>query len=248
MNLPIIQHELRQIYCNRKAWFGLSFLQAMLAIIFYWLMINFIKHQASTQIMHYGITEEVIHPFYGWYVLLMLLFLPLFATQSICAEKQNGTMINYYCSSFSARRIIFNKYISLNILLTISLLITSIMPICIIFSGQLDWGLFLATLLGVYLMLNAAIAFCLGIACFMQSPLRANIIILLSLGVFVLLEWAAQYAGKHALFLQSYSLLRPLKPFLAGVISVRYMAYYLLIALVFLCLGSWRFGSRYQYD
>lgn len=246
MNLYLIQHELNQIFCNRKSWYSLAIIQTILGLIFNWLLLNFIKNQAITHTMHYGITEEVLHPFYAWYALLMLVLLPMFITQIICAEKQNGTIINYYCAPIKSSTVIFNKYISLNILLLISLCMASIMPLWITVSGKLDWGQFLATFLGVYLMLSAAQALCVSVAAFMTNTIRANITIFVTLAGIILLEWAAQFAGKHTLFLQEFALLKPLKPFLAGIINIRAIAYYLLLMLSFLSLAVWRFSRRWQ--
>ncbi len=242
----IIHHELKQALNNPKTWYFLAAAQAMLAILFKWLLNDFIKNQAITQTMHYGITEEVIHPFYGWFALMLLLLLPMIATQAFCSEKQRGTMLNYYCSPITGLQLMLAKFISLNILIVIAMLIFSLMPITLLISGKLDWGQFLAAELGVYLMLSAALATSLGLSIFMNNILRSNIIIFLALTVFVMIEWAAQYTAGHAMFLQTFGLLSPLKSFLAGILSIRYIAYYLLVVSSFLLLGAWRYTRRWH--
>lgn len=238
MNMSIVRHELRQVICNHKTWFCLAVIQMLLGIIFNWLIINFLKNQAITETMHYGITEEVIHPFYACITLIALLFIPIIATQMICAEKQHGTIINYYCAPISGLQIILGKFITFNIIVVTLLGLTSIMPLTITISGTIDWGQYLATLIGVYLMLNAVIAICLGLAAFMSNIVRANLFIAMAVIGLVLIEWVAQYAGSYAIFLQTFGLLKPLKAFFAGIISVRLSAYYILITMVFLWLGS----------
>lgn len=243
----IIRHDLRQIMANHKVWYCLAALQAMLAIIFNWLLNNFLKVQASSKGMHYGITEELLHPFYASFSLIVLLLLPMFATQSICAEKYHGTMLNYYCAPIKLSNIIIGKFFSGSILLFLLLSWISIMPIMIIKHSILDWGQFYAMFGGIFLMLNAALAICLGLSTYMHNVTRANIIIFLALVTIILLEWAAHYMGRYGIFLQMFSLLYPLKSFLAGIINPRAIAVYLLITIGFLSLGGWRLEQRRQY-
>lgn len=246
MITSIIRHEFKQTINNPKTWYLLAAIQAMLAILFKWLITNFLKNQTITQTEHYGITEEVIHPFYGWVALMLLILLPMIATQAFCSEKQRGTMINYYCAPITGLQLLLGKFLSLNILMIIAMIIFSFMPITILISGSLDWGQFIGAALGVYLMLSAALATSLGFSIFMNNVLRSNIVIFLALTIFVMIEWAAQYTAGHAMFLQTFGLLSPLKTFLAGILSVRYIAYYLLVTTSFLILGAWRYSRRWH--
>lgn len=246
MITSIIRHELRQTINNPKTWYLLAIIQSMLAILFKWLITNFIKNQAITQIAHYGITEEVIHPFYGWLGLMLLILLPTIATQAFCSEKQRGTMINYYCAPITGLQLLLAKFLSINILMILAIIIFSIMPITILFSGSLDWGQFIVAVFGIYLMLSAALATSLGFSMFMSNVLRSNVIIFLALTIFVMIEWAAQYTAGHAMFLQTFGLLSPLKTFLAGILSIRYIAYYILVTTCFLILGAWRYTRRWN--
>lgn len=244
MIVSIVQHELKQLINNSKAWYLLAVIQTMLAILFKWLVTNFLKYQAITEIPHYGITEEVIHPFYGWVALMLLIFLPMVTAQAFCAEKQNGTIRNYYCAPITGLQLLLGKFISLNIAMLFILLIASLMPITILISGNLDLGQFAAVIIGVYLMLSAALATGLGVSMHMNNILRANITIFLIITMFIMLEWAAQYTVKYSMFLQEFGLLSPLKMFLSGILSTRHIAYYLLIITVFLLLGAWRYSRE----
>lgn len=246
MIISIIRHELKQVINNAKSWYFLAATQALLAILFKWLITNFLKNQSITQVTNYGITEEVIHPFYGWFALMILIFLPMIATQSFCAEKQRGTMNNYFCSPITGLQLLLGKFLSLNILMLFVMVIISLMPMTILISGSLDWGQFAAATLGVYLMLSAALATSLGLSMFMNKVLRSNMIIFLFLTVFIMAEWAAQYTAGYAMFLQTFGLLSPLKTFLAGILSIRHLAYYLLVITNFILLGAWRYNRRWN--
>lgn len=238
----IAKHELRQILHKSRVWYGAAFLQVLLSVMFNWLMRNFLRSQAITDVMHFGITEEVIHPFYAWLALLVLLFIPAITAQCMCGERQRGTMINYYCAPVSGMQVMAGKFLAINMLLLMLLMLVSIMPLCIVISGTLDWGQLLAAILGVYLMLCAAIAFAMALSAFTTNTLRTNCLIFVALAMFILMEWAAQYAGPDALFLQNFGLLKPLKAFLAGIINVRATAYYALIILGSLILGSFGYA------
>ncbi len=246
MIISIIRHELKQVINNKKAWYFLAMTQAMLAILFKWLLTNFLRNQNITQITHYGITEEVIHQFYGWFALMILILLPIITTQAICSEKQRGTINNYYCTPITGLQFLLGKFLSLNLLILFVIAIISLMPIAILISGRLDWGQFAAAILGVYLMLSAALATSLGLSMFMNNVLRSNMIIFLALIIFIMIEWAAQYTAGYAMFLQTFGLLSPLKTFLAGILSIRYLAYYLLIITNFILLGAWRYNRRWN--
>ena len=225
----IIQHELRLAFYNRKTWFCLAAIHALLGIIFNWLMTSFLKNQASLPSLKYGITEEVIHPYYAWFALIVLLFIPMLTTQAICAERPAKTLINYCCAPISAMQFVLAKFFALSVMLLLMVIFISLLPLSVIISGSLDWGQYLASIFGVYLMLNVALAIGLVFSSFMHSVTRANITVFLSLITFVLLEWAAQYTGKQAMFLQNFGLLNPLKNFMAGIISVQGTSYYLLV-------------------
>src|SRR5581483_4050310 len=136
------------------------------------------------------------------------------------------------------------KFLTMQICIAMLILLASIMPLSIIISGSLVWRQFVATIIGVSLTLTAAFAVCLCLSAFMANVVRANLLMFIVLAAFILIEWAAQYAGTQAIFLQSFGLLKPLKSFLAGIISLRATAYYVLIMLCFLCLGSWGYTRK----
>ncbi len=246
MITPIIRHELRQVLYKAKTWYCLAALQVLMALIFKWLITNYMHGQAISSVLHFGITEEVIHPFYAWFGLLSLVLLPMLTTQMICAEKQQGTIINYYCAPISGLQFMLGKFLSINILLLMLIAFISIMPLSIMLSGALDWGQYAASLFGVYLMLAAAIAIGLSLSAFMRNVIRANMLIFIAILGCILLEWAAQYMGAHALFLQNFGLLKPLKNFLAGIISLRSISYYCMLILGFIWLGSWGYARRWH--
>ena len=242
----IIQHELRQIILNRRTWYCLAAIHLLMGIIMNWLISNFLKNQIVLSTQIYGVTEEVIHPFYAWFSLIVLIFIPMISTQALCAEKTHKTIVNYYSAPITASQVIIGKYLAINIALGFILTSVSILPLSIVISSSLDWGQYIASILGAYLMLSAALGIGLGISCFMSNVVRSNIVVFMALLFFILLEWAAQYTGKHAIFLQNFGLLSPLKNFLVGIISIQSVAYYMFIIYSFLIIGSWRFKRGAQ--
>ncbi len=245
MILSIIRHELRQLFYDRKTWYAIAAMQVILGLIYHWILTNYLKNLAATKTINYGITEEVLHPFYACCALLLLSMIPIITTNSISGEKQHGTMINYQCAPISAIQIILGKYYSINLMLLFALFGISCMPLWIIVSGKLDWGQLLAIVAGVYLLLSAALAIAIGVASFCTHTMRSNFLIFMVFAGLILLEWATQYTGKYALFLQNFGLLKPLKGFLAGILSVPGFAYYALIISCTLSLAAWRTGRRW---
>lgn len=237
----IILHEIRQIIFNRKAWFCIATMQALLAIIFNWLLNSYLLNQTVLDNTKYGITEEVIHPYFAWFCLLVLFFIPSLTTQSICAEKNNKTLVNYKCAPITATQFILGKFLAINMILACALTLISIMPLSVMISGTLDWGQFATCVIGTYLLLSAAIAIGLACSSFMTNITRSNMVIFFILLSFILLEWAAQFAGHHAIFLQSFGLLAPLKSFLGGILNVKNTFYYIFLICGFLSIAAWRF-------
>lgn len=245
MIIPIVKHEIRQLSSNKKTWYCLAAINCLMAIIFNWLITEFLKKQAllvNSKYAH-GITEEVIHPYYAWFALLVLFFIPAITTQAICAEKVNKTIINYYCAPITSTQIILGKFLALNIAIVLTMLSISIMPLSIFFAGSIDIGQYLSSVLGVYLVLSTALAIGLSISNFTNNIIRSNILIFLTLISLILFEWAAQFAGRHAMFLQNFGLLAPLKNFLSGIINIQNIIYYLFIIYSFLLMARWKFNK-----
>lgn len=245
MITAILRHDLRLTLSNRKTWYYLAVLQLILSLIFNWLMRNFLKQQTMSNTSLYGITEEVIHPYYACFALFVLVLVPAVCTQSICAEKQHKTLINLQCAPISPLQVMLGKYFSLNVALLFACIGVSLMPLSICISGALDWGQFLVGILGVYLMLSATLAVGLALSSFMANTTRCNVLIFLALTGLVLVEWAAQYTGSYAMFLQGFGLLNPLKSFLSGSINLQFTAYYLLLIYASIFIASWRFARRW---
>lgn len=247
LNNGIIQHELRQVIYSRKSWLCLAALLSIMALIFKWLLNNYLRLQSIDAGLKYGLTEKVIHPYYAWLCLIALLLIPTITTQSLCAERANKTIVNYYMSSVTAWQVILSKFLALNFLFIVILFASSLLPLTVLISGSIDIGQFAASLLGAYLMLSAALAIGLACSSWMTSVTRSTIAIFISILAIVMLEWAAQFAGKNAMFLQTFGLLNPLKNFLAGVISLQNLAYYLFLISSSLMIASRRFAlGRYD--
>lgn len=241
MKLAIIRHEMRQVIFNRKAWICLAAIQSLLAIIFNWSINKYLQNQTMLTDVKYGITEEVIHPYYAWFSLLVLFFMPMLATQALCAEKVQRTIVNYRTAPITATQVIIGKFLAINFVLLLVLAIISVLPLTVVMSGALDWGQLAISLLGAYLVLSAALAIGLACSSVMHNITRSNIAVFFALLFFILLEWAAQFTGKHAMFLQTFGLLTPLKTFLSGVLSVKHFSYYLLLISLFIMVAIWGF-------
>lgn len=243
----IAKHELRIAICNRKFWYSVAILQLALATIYQWLLSGFLLKQHNPNVEHFGITEEVIHPYLATFSLLLLVFIPVITTQTLCGERQRRTLVNLYCSPITAWQIILGKYLHLSIVLLSCLGLSSMMPLFTLFSGTIDWGQYLCSVLGIYLMASVALSTGIALSSFMYNASRCNIYIFASLLLLIMIEWAAQFTGPAAIYLQSFGLLRPLKVFFAGAISLQHLSYYLALTGIFLSITVWRIARRW-YD
>lgn len=239
----IIQHELTRFFKSAKFWYLLALFQVIMGSLFYWLLTHYqanLPFLTEGNLIRRGLTEEVLHPYYAWFSLLFLLWVPVGTTEMISQERSNKTWINYCMCPVCEKSILLGKFFALLIFLLIILSCISLAPFTLAFGTDLDWGQCLTSLFGICLFLGCALSIGLCISSFSSQPILTNFITLFTLISLILLEWGVQFLGSNGTILQHFGLLNPLKSFLAGMIVFEDILYYLTFSIACLTLSLWR--------
>ena len=244
----IIKYKLKQLFSSIKCWIGLALLQFIFALIYNWLLNKYIYQLSlSKPDLAYGITEEVLHPFFAWFVLIYLLIIPIITMDQICGERNKNTLILYLTAPIKTSTIIISKFLTLSCSLTCSILLISLMPLSIIINGTIDWGHLLSLALGTWLILNAAIAIGLLVSTYGQHTVTTILCTLGLILILILIEWGALFMGPLGLNIQQLGFLYPVKNFLSGIIDTRAIIYYLVLIVVSLYLAINRLSKEINY-
>jgi len=238
--IAAIVHELKRIVMQRSFWFATAALILILGLVFYLLIENFIQFkQAELLAQHssFGVTEEVLHPWFGWSALLALIFLPLLTMQTLSGERKHHTLVLYQLSALTTAQIIAAKFIALSLILQAVLGVFAMLPLSLISLGPVDLGQILSSFIGLELWLHALLALGILMSAWVKAPLMAA---LLSFGTCIfmgLLEWSG--IGGFQL-LSKLSLLFHLKSFLAGFISIQNLGCFLIFILSCMLMTCFR--------
>ena len=181
----------------------------------------------------------------------MLLFaVPLLGMRSIAEERRNQTMVFLTSAPVSMTQIVLGKFLGLVLFLTLIIALVTAMPLTLITSTRLDYGL-LASLCGGVLLLGASFAaISLYISSLTTYPMAAAFGAFTTLLVMVLMGEAAgdglRARGWHlpAALAQVFSPLKNFEPLGKGLIDTYAIACSVLLTIVFLVLTVRRLDAR----
>lgn len=154
----------------------------------------------------------------------------------IAEERQSGTMLLLYSSPVRDAEIVFGKWLSAFLFVSLMSLCTFFMPLLIMVNGKISFGHLVAGYIGLLLIGGAAVAIGTFGSALAKSQVLAVIIsgvILVALLVCWLLAAVSERPFNEivtALALHGMHF----TPFQVGIIHVRDVVYYLLVTYVFL--------------
>lgn len=246
MICTIALHECRKYYNSGRFWKLLALTQCTLSLIYYWSMTQFFD-KSQKLVLEYNadlgnITEEVLHPLFGWTTLFFFFITPLLATQVITQERKSHTLDLYFLSAIPTSRLIMGKFFG-----TFMIQLFLCLPILLLISFTawhytIDWGQCCAGLLGLVLLLAASLSIGIFVSSFTKEPIISAFSIFISLVLLSLLEWIASTSPFY--FLSEFSLLYHCKNLLSGLINSQDFVYYTGTTLVFLLLSMYRLNRE----
>lgn len=237
----LVKHEGRLLLYSKHLWRGLFGLQVLMASLFYWLITQFeykVQSQFLTTAESYGITEDAVHPYFAWSVLILILLVPLYSPNTLCHEKKNNTLNLYQMAVVSPTQLVWIKWLVgclMGAFVTLSL---SVMPFSLRYFGAIDWGQIVSCLLALMLVVCSVQAIHILCSSMCKNHLYATLLTFFTILVLIFFEWIAPYVPYGDDFLKEASFLFHIKGFLNGLIQSRDLGYYLAITLFSLVLAS----------
>ncbi len=251
MVLILAQRELRTLFLSPLAWSILAVVQFILALLFAVNLEDFLINQQQQLHLYpipVGVTDFVVVPTYHAAAFIMMFTIPLITMRVISEEKRNNSLALLFSAPLSMTEIVLGKYLGMVGFLGITMLVFSLMPLSLLFAGNLNWGLFASAFLGTFLMISA----CTAIGVFMSSLTKQPTIAAISTFGAILLLWILYMAGSNTNteafnFFAYVSILEHLQQFERGIFSTSDFVYYLLVITIFVVASIRRLdGDRLQ--
>lgn len=240
----IAGRELRSLFLSPLAWSVLAVVQVIMAYMFLVRMELFFQLQPRLGATSIGVTDIVVTYLYSNAAVVMMLIVPLLTSRLVSEERRSRTLTLLFSAPVSMTEIILGKYLGVMLFLMAMTGVMSLMPLSLLFWGDLDLGKFAACLMGLTLLLASFAALGLYISTLTVQPTIAAV------GTFgtLLLLWILDWKGGADSSVLSYlSLLHHYASLLQGVFSSRDVIYYLLFSLTFIVLSIHRLdGQRLQ--
>ncbi|MCW8948511.1 MAG: ABC transporter permease subunit [Sedimenticola sp.] len=226
MILTLSARELRSLFQSPLAWSLLGVITLIHAWLFLVQIESYLKIQASlvARSSELGVTDLIIAPLFDSSAMVMLLITPLLTMRLLSEEYRTGTIQLLLSSPISPRQIIIGKYLALLGILSVSLLITAMLPFSLLLGAEIDIGRVLASLLGLFLLLASYGAVGLLLSSLTEQPAVAAVS---SYGVLLFL-WIINLSNQSSLF-DWLSLASHYRHFLSGLVSTGDISYFLLI-------------------
>lgn len=231
--------DLRVLFVSPLAWGVYAVVSLVLAWLFLTQLDQYMTMQAQLATLSPppGVTELVIAPLSAAAALLALMLTPLFAMRALSEERRLRTLPLLLSSPVSETQIVLGKFFGLWIILLPVAGLVALMAASLALGTQPDWGLLLANLIGLLLLLAAFAAVGVYASGLSAHPLLAAVIALgLLLGLWLVDNAASSPDG----VLRQLSLSAHFSLFNRGVLDSADVAYFVVLIALFLSLAVLR--------
>ena len=244
MILTIARKELRTLFNSPLAWFILSAVTLCLGFSFLQRLDDYLQMQAKLlQLANPpGVTELVAAPTVALAAAVFLFAVPLLAMRMLAEERRQQTLTRLLSAPVSITEIVLGKFCGLMMMLLFIVAIVISMPIMIMGTTPLDWGL-LASMATALILLGAGFA---AVSLYASSLTRQPIVAaLLGFGMILIMLLAGETLGDNldqygwpylAALVQVFSPLLNFEPLGKGLIDSYAISCGLLLMTLFLIL------------
>ena len=215
--------------------------QFILAYLFLSQLNEFLTLQPQLKVIEGapGVTDLIVVPLYGSAAFILMMVVPLLTMRLISEERRSRSLPLLLSAPLSMSEIIIGKYLGIVGFLIAMTLMLTVMPLSLLFAGNIDMGLLAAIVIGLVLLIAAFAAVGLYMSSLTQQPTVAAIS---TFGVLLLLwiiDWAGGKAGDPGATgaLTYLSMLRHFEGLSRGVFSSADIIYFLLFISTFLILS-----------
>ncbi len=191
-----------------------------------------------------GVTEVIMTPTIGVSAVLMLFFIPVITMSSLSTERRSGTLALLYSSPVTSWQIVAGKYLGISALLAVLWVIVALMPLTLAWGAAIDFGLYLAGLLALFLLMSTYAAVGLMFSAMFAHSSVAAIMTFGVLSGLWLIDWATRLGQDVTLF-NYLSSLNHFQRLAHGMLVTTDLAYFMIIIASTLYLTTWRLdGDR----
>ena len=252
MILTIAGKELRALFASPLAWLVLTVVQVILGYGFLKRLDDFLQIQSQLAQLTSapGITELVAAPTYATAAAMLLFAVPLLAMRMIAEERRNQTLTLLLSAPVSMSEIILGKFTGLMTFLLLIIALVLLMPLLLVTSTRLDFGLLAGLTLALLLLAAGFAAVSLYASSLTAQPMAAALI---GFGLILAMVFMGETAGDSlrargwrvpAAFGQVFSPLKNFEPLGRGMIDSYAIVCSLLLAAGFLILAIRRLDGR----
>ncbi len=239
----IAKREFKTLFLSPLAWAILGVMQIIFGWSFAILVYLFIRPDVQANLANDpsapGLTSMIVGSLFDWIAIVLLLITPFLTMRLISEERRNKTLALLISAPVSMTSIVLGKFLGLMGFFMIVLLMLALMPLSLMFGGNIDFGQLGAAFLGLILWLGALTALGLYISSLTAYPTVAAIT---TFGAFLLL-WIIGWA-QDVTVLQYLSFTDHYQSLLKGLINSTDIVYYLLFIILFLSLSIYRLDAE----
>jgi len=245
MIFSIASKELKSLFYSPLAWSVLAVIMLILGYLFLGQLDIYLQVQARLITMENApsLTETVVVPIFSNAAIILLLVMPLLTMRLISDELRSQTISLLFSAPISMTEIILGKFLGIIGFIFCILALTSFMPLSLLLGGNIDFGLVLASYIGLFLLLASFAAAGLFMSCLTEQPTIAAVS---TFGLLILLwivDLVTSVTETTSSTLSYISILKHYQVFLTGIIDSRDITYYGLFILTFLTLSIRRLDS-----
>jgi len=214
----------------------LQFIMALLFLKFVQEYIEIVQPRFSASDNPPGVTGTIVTTLYFWSGIVMLAIIPILTMRTFAEERVSGTFTLLRSSPISMTQVVLGKYLGLMIFIVVVVVLISMMPLSLYVGTSLDWGNFLAAVLGLILLLASFAAAGLFISSLVDQPIIAAIMsfgFLLLLVVFYISGSSPSSYSELFIYISHFG---HFSHFLRGLFNTADLAYYMLFIIGFLVL------------
>lgn len=191
--------------------------------------------------IYYNLTYGLADMYSAYNALMILVFtVPILTMKIIADEKRLKTDQLILSAPISVGKIVMGKYLALLTIFIIPVLVMCIYPIILSAFGTVSFGMAYTNILGLFLYGSALIAIGVFISSITESQVISAILSIVILFVGYIMESITTMISSTeniiTKVLGCFDLLTPANEFMSGIISLKYIVYYITIIVLFLFL------------
>ena len=173
----LAMRELRSLFAMPSTWFILAALQFIFAWFFLARLEAFlgIQPQLAQLANPPGVTNTVAAPMFNTVALLLMMLVPMLTMRLIAEERRNQTFTLLLSAPLSGLHIVLGKFVGLLAFLFVLMSGAVLMLYSMALGTDLDHGLLLSNILGLFLLTASYVALGLYISALTAQPVIAAI-------------------------------------------------------------------------